>query len=235
MSFVIRDIRTMVTAIILAAGKSERLGAGTDKAFLNLGPKPVVAWSLLAFERCADVDSIVLVVRKDQLVAAKALARMFGISKLAGVVPGGAKRQDSVQAALKSLDVDTRMVVVHDGTRPCVTAATISEVVKLARRNGAAVTGRRIWDTVKLVEKGTTVTRTEDRTKLWTVQTPQAFNVQLIKRAYAEAAKNGVEVADDAAAVEQLGETVRIFETEKPNFKIVTAEDLQIAAAIVLK
>ena len=225
----------MVTAIILAAGKSERLGAGTDKAFLSLGSKPVVAWSLLAFERCADIDSIILVVRKDQLVAAKALARMFGISKLAAVVPGGTKRQDSVAAALKELDVDARLVVLHDGTRPCVTAETVSEVVKLARRTGAAVTGRRIWDTVKFVEKGTTVTRTEDRTKLWAVQTPQAFSVQLIKRAYAEVAKNAAEVADDAQAVELLGETVRIYETEKPNFKIVTAEDLQIAAAVVLK
>ena len=225
----------MVTAIILAAGKSERLGAGTDKAFLSLGSKPVVAWSLLAFERCADIDNIVLVVRKDQLIAAKALARMFGISKLVAVVPGGTKRQDSVAAALKSLDVDTRFVVLHDGTRPCVTPETISEAVKLARRNGAAVTGRRIWDTVKFVEKGTTIARTEDRAKLWTVQTPQAFSVQLIKRAYAEAAKAEVEVTDDAEAVERLGETVRIFETEKPNFKIVTAEDLQIAAAIILK
>lgn len=225
----------MVTSIILAAGKSERLGTGTDKAFLSLGSKPVVAWSLLAFERCTDVDNIILVVRKDQLVAAKALAKMFGISKLRAVVAGGVRRQDSVANALKELDVDTRIVVLHDGTRPCVTSETVSEVVKLARRNGATVTGRRIWDTVKLVEKGSTVTRTEDRTKLWTVQTPQAFSVQLIRRAYAEAAKNGVEVADDAAAVELLGETVRIYETEKPNFKIVTAEDLQIAAAVVLK
>ena len=131
----------MVTAIIVAAGKSERMGAGTDKAFLNLGPKPVVAWSLLAFERCADVDQIVLVVRKDQLIAAKAVVRMFGISKVRAVVAGGAKRQDSVMNGLKELDVDTRFVVVHDGARPCVRPETISEVVKLARRAGAAVVG----------------------------------------------------------------------------------------------
>ena len=124
----------MVTAIIVAAGKSERMGAGTDKAFLNLGPKPVVAWSLLAFERCADVDQIVLVVRKDQLIAAKAVVRMFGISKVRAVVAGGAKRQDSVMNGLKELDVDTRFVVVHDGARPCVRPETISEVVKLSRR-----------------------------------------------------------------------------------------------------
>ncbi len=225
----------MVTAIIVAAGKSERMGAGTDKAFLNLGPKPVVAWSLLAFERCADIDQIVLVVRKDQLIAAKAVVRMFGISKVRAVVAGGARRQDSVMNGLKELDVDTRFVVVHDGARPCVRPETISEVVKLARRNGAAVVGCRIWDTVKFVEKGTTVSRTEDRTKLWAVQTPQAFDVRLLKRAYAAVGEQKLDVTDDASAVEQLGESVKIFESDKPNLKITTAEDLQLAAAVVLK
>lgn len=225
----------MVTAIIVAAGKSERMGAGTDKAFLNLGPKPVVAWSLLAFERCADIDQIILVVRKDQLIAAKAVVRMFGISKVRAVVAGGAKRQDSVLSGMKELDLDTRFVVVHDGARPCVKPETISEVVKLARRGGAAVVGCRIWDTVKFVEKGTTVTRTEDRTKLWAVQTPQAFDVRLLKRAYAAVVEKKIDVTDDASAVELLGESVKIFETEKPNLKITTVEDLQLAAAVVLK
>jgi 2-C-methyl-D-erythritol 4-phosphate cytidylyltransferase len=225
----------MVTAIVVAAGKSERMGTGTDKAFLNLGPRPVVAWSLLAFEHCADVDRIVLVVRKDQVNASKSLARMFGISKMLAIVPGGTKRQDSVMNGLKALDIDARIVVVHDGARPCVTPETISETVKLARRGGAAVVGRRIWDTVKFVEKGTTVTRTEDRSKLWAVQTPQAFDVRLIKRAYEAVAEQKKEVTDDASAVELLGETVKIYETEKPNLKITTVEDLRLAASIMLK
>ena len=225
----------MVTAIVVAAGKSERMGTGTDKAFLNLGPRPVVAWSLLAFECCADIDKIVLVVRRDQINAAKSLARMFGISKLLNIVAGGAKRQDSVMNGLKALDVDARFVVVHDGARPCVTPETISETVKLARRCGAAVVGRHIWDTVKLVEKGTTVTRTEDRSKLWAIQTPQAFDVRLLKRAYEAVVEQQKEVTDDASAVELIGEPVKIYETEKPNLKITTVEDLRMAAAIVLK
>ena len=211
------------------------MGSGTDKAFLNLGPKPVLAWSLLAFEGCTDVDQIVLVVRKDQIVAAKAVVRMFGISKVRAVVAGGPRRQVSVMNGLKEIDSDTRIVVIHDGARPCVTPATISETVKLARRTGAAVVGCRIWDTVKFVEKGTSVTRTEDRTKLWAVQTPQAFNAQLIRRAYAEAEKAKAELTDDAAAVERLGEPVKIYETDQPNLKITTVEDLQLAAAVVLK
>ena len=223
----------MVTAIIVAAGKSERMGGSTDKAFLNLGSKPVVAWSLLAFEKNGDVDSIILVVRKDQLTAAKAVARMFGISKLAKIVPGGARRQDSVQAGLKEVDSDTRIVVVHDGARPCVSQEVISDAIKSARRGVASVTGCRIRDTVKIVEKGITVSSTVDRAKYWTVQTPQAFPYGMLRKAYAAADAAGKDVFDDAQAVELAGETVKICETEKPNLKITTPEDLQVAAAIL--
>ena len=223
----------MTTAIIVAAGKSERMGAGTDKAFLSLGNKPVVAWSLLAFERCPDVDRIVLVVRKEQQVAAKAVARMFGISKLIAIVPGGNKRQESVQAGLAACDVDTRQVVVHDGARPCVTPDVISEVVKLAKRVGAATVGRRMTDTVKRVEKGTAVAGTENREKLWAVQTPQAFQFSVLANAYTALGKN--EVTDDCQAVELAGGTVRIYENRAPNFKITTVEDLQIASALLAK
>ena len=223
----------MTTAIIVAAGKSERMGTGTDKAFLSLGNKPVVAWSLLAFERCADVDRIVLVVRKEQQLAAKAVARMFGISKLIAIVPGGNKRQESVQAGLAACDADTRFVVVHDGARPCITPDVVSEVVKLAKRVGAATVGRRITDTVKRVEKGPAVSGTEDRDKLWAVQTPQAFHFKILANAYKNLGKN--DVTDDCQAVELSGETVRIYENRAPNFKITTVEDLQIASALLVK
>ena len=189
----------------------------------------------MAFERCTDVDRIVLVVRKDQLVAAKALGKMFGISKLTAVVSGGAKRQDSVMHGLKAIDVDTRIVVVHDGARPCVTTETITETIKLARRSGAAVVGRHIWDTVKVVDKGNTITRTEDRSRLWAVQTPQAFDVRIIRRAYDAVVEQKADVTDDASAVELIGEPVKIYECNMPNLKITTVEDLRIASAMMLR
>ena len=223
----------MTNAIIVAAGKSERMGTGTDKAFLSLGNRPVVAWSLIAFEKCPDIDRIILVVRKEQQLAAKAVAKMFGISKLVAVVPGGNKRQESVQAGLAACDVDTRFVVVHDGARPCVTPEVISEVVKLAKRVGAATVGRRMTDTVKRVEKGTLVSATEEREKLWAVQTPQAFNFRVLQNAYKSLGKN--DVTDDCQAVELSGEAVRIYENREPNFKITTVEDLQIASALLVK
>ena len=221
----------MTTAIILAAGKSERMGNGTDKAFLSLVNKPVVAWSLLACERCAEIDRIVLVVRKEQLLAAKAVAKMFGISKLDKIVPGGRKRQESVQAGLAACDADTRHVVIHDGARPCVKSEVISEVVKLAKRVPAVTVGRRMTDTVKRVEKGTTVEGTEDREKLWCVQTPQAFQVKTLKAAYAKLGDR--EVTDDCQAVELAGEPVKIYESRLPNMKITTVEDLQTAGALL--
>jgi len=222
----------MTTAIILAAGKSERMGAGTDKAFLSLFNKPVVAWSLLAIERCPEVDRIVLVVRKDQLVAAKAVARMFGISKLDKIVAGGNRRQDSVQAGLEACDLDTRKVVIHDAARPMVTSALVGEVIKLVAKSDAVTVGRRMIDTVKRCEKANAVTETVDRDKLWSVQTPQAFTMKAIRAAY-KALPPKTEVTDDCQAVEMNGGTVKIFEYQAPNFKITTVEDLQLAAALL--
>jgi len=221
----------MTTAIIVTAGKSERMGAGTDKAFLSLVNKPVVAWSLMAFEKCPDVDRIVLVVRKDQQLAAKAVCQMFGISKISRIVAGGNRRQDSVQAGLAACDLDTRTVVIHDGARPLVTPELVSEVVKLGARSGAATVGRRMVDTVKTVEKGTTVSATVSRERLWQVQTPQAFQFRLLRDAYAKLGKT--EVTDDCQAVELQGGTVKIHESNHLNLKITTPEDLQVAAAVL--
>lgn len=221
----------MTTAIILAAGKSERMGAGTDKAFLSLVNKPVLAWSLMAFEKCVDVDRIVLVVRKDQQLAAKAVCQMFGISKLDKIVPGGNRRQDSVIAGLSACDIDTRVVVVHDAARPLVTPALVSEVIKLGARAGGATVGRRMIDTVKVVEKGTTIDRTEPREKFWQVQTPQAFQFRVLRDAYKAIGK--VEVTDDCQAVELNGGSVKIFVSNRPNIKITTPDDLLVAAALL--
>jgi len=221
----------MTTAIILAAGKSERMGANVDKAFLSLVNKPVVAWSLLAFERCPDVDRIVLVVRKDQLVACKAVVKMFGISKIDKIVAGGAKRQESVLAGVQACDLDTRTVVVHDAARPLVTSEMVSEVLKLVKRGSAVTVGRPVTDTLKRCEKAQSVTATVDREKLWSVQTPQAFQLKDLRSAYK--ALGAKEVTDDCMAVELNGGSVKILPWLKPNFKITTVEDLQLVGALL--
>lgn len=222
----------MTTAIILAAGKSTRMGDGIDKAFLSLVNKPVVAWSLIAFERSPEIDRIVLVVRKDQLVGAKAVVKMFGISKLDKIVAGGNKRQESVQAGLAACDLDTRYVVVHDGARPCVTSELVSEVVKAVKRTDAVTVGRPVIDTLKSCAKGTSVTETVPRDRLWAVQTPQAFQLRALRDAYRKLDPK-VEVTDDCQAVELAGGSVKILESLKPNIKITTPEDLQLVSLLL--
>ena len=221
----------MTTGIILAAGKSERMGGGVDKAFLSLVDKPVVAWSLMAFEKCADIDRIVLVVRKDQLIASKAVVKMFGISKVDKIVAGGSKRQESVQAGLAACDLDTRHVVIHDGARPLVTSELVSEIVKAVKRAPAVTVGRPMTDTVKVCEKGVTVSKSIDRERLWTVQTPQAFQMKELRAAYK--ALGAKEVTDDCMALELNGVPVKILTNLKPNFKITTVEDLQVVGALL--
>ena len=224
----------MTTAIVLAAGKSSRMGDGVDKAFLSLGNKPVVAWSLLALERAPEIDRIVLVVRKEQQLASKAVVRMFGISKLDKIVVGGLRRQESVQAGLAACDLDTRVVVIHDGARPCISSELVGEVVKAVKRADAVTVGCPVTDTVKRIAptKGAVVTETIPREQLWAVQTPQAFQFRVLRDAYRKLDPK-TEVTDDCQVVELAGGTVKIVENLKPNFKVTTPEDIHLISALL--
>lgn len=224
----------MVTAIILASGKGARMGQGVDKCFLSLGPKPVVAWSLQAFEKCREIDNIILTVRKEQLVAARGLQMMFGISKLSHIIVGGLRRQDSVAAALRELSMEARYVVIHDAARPCVSPELISETLKYARRFGSGVAASPVVDTIKTAGKGMLVESTPDRSTLWAVQTPQAFETDRLLAAYQRFAEDKKRMfTDDAAVLEAAGEAPRLVRWDAPNPKITTPMDLTIAAAIL--
>jgi 2-C-methyl-D-erythritol 4-phosphate cytidylyltransferase len=211
------------------------MGKGIDKCFFALGPKPVVAWSLQAFEKCSDVDRIILVVRKDQVAAARGLQMMFGISKLQKIVIGGKRRQDSVAAALNEMEgEDMRYIVVHDAARPCVSPELIKETLKYAMRYGSGIAACPMIDTVKVAGKGMMVESTPDRSSLWAVQTPQAFTAEKLRAAHAAAAKcSETTYTDDASMVEAIGEPIRLVRWDEPNIKITTPMDLTIAAAIL--
>ncbi len=223
----------MNSAIIVAAGRSERMGGKTDKAFLSLGSQPVLAYSLRVFQECSDIDAIVLVVRRDQQVAAKGMVKLFGVSKVRSIVAGGAMRQASVEQGMQALDPDTRIVCVHDAARPCVTSALIQETIRSAKRYGSGVAATRITDTVKQVDRGQVVTSTLNRERIWTVQTPQTFRFELLRAAFDALAESGDTVTDEASALERLGEEVRLVPTKYPNLKITTADDLPVAAALL--
>lgn len=223
----------MTAAIILAAGRGERMGAALDKAFLSLGQKPVVAYSLLAYESCSDIDSIVLVVRKERIAAAQEMAKMFGISKLIAVVAGGDRRQDSAKAGIAALPAEVKYISIHDAARPLVTPALISLTVKSAKEFGSGVAARKVTDTIKKVDANGIVTGTVDREKLWAVETPQTFSASLIRNAYAATARRRTAMTDDAGVAEAAGEPVKLVEWKKPNIKITFVDDLQTVSSIL--
>jgi 2-C-methyl-D-erythritol 4-phosphate cytidylyltransferase len=219
--------------MIVAAGKSERMGLNVDKAFLTLGAKPLLAYSLTAFERCAQIEGVILVVRKDRLDSAWAMAQMFGCAKVKKVVAGGATRQNSVQIGLQELGDEVDFVSVHDGSRPMVTPQLIAETIESARKFGSGVAASKITDTIKVVDRGNKVTKTVDRTKLWAVQTPQTFRVDTLRRAFQAVNRKAAVVTDEASAVELIKGDVRLVPTSLPNIKVTVPEDMLIAAALL--
>ncbi len=224
----------MTTAIIVAAGRGKRLGANYDKAFLSIGSKPMVAYSMLAFEASPEVNQIVLVVRRGRQDAARGMAQMFGISKLQEVVVGGAERQDSVRAGLEATGPEAQFITVHDAARPLVTPALIAATIAHARKYGSGVAAQRVVDCIKEASnKGAIVNRTLERTGLWLAQTPQTFEASLLRRAYARLAAEGETVLDEASAVEALGEKVRLVEWQPPNMKVTVSDDLTAVARLL--
>ena len=223
----------MIYGIIVAGGKSERMGAAVDKAFLNLGAQPVLSYSIQAFEACPDIDGAILVVRKDRLEAARGMVRLFGCSKIKRTVAGGATRQASVQAGLAVIPDEVTIISVHDGARPCVTPALISETIKIAKRYGSGVAAVKVTDTIKEVPKGLTVSKTLDRSKMWSAQTPQTFKRELLVDGYARAKSKGLTITDESSAVALVEKNVRLVPSSWTNIKITSPEDLAIAGAML--
>ena len=223
----------MNSGIIVAAGRGERMGSDVDKAFLSLGSKPVLIYSLQAFEKCVDIDEVILVVRKERVESARYAAQMFGCTKVRKIVAGGTQRQLSVANGLAELSEEVDVVAVHDGARPCVTPALISETIRSARQFGSGVAAVKITDTVKEVEKGIIISKTVDRTKLWRMQTPQTFKRELLEQALELVRKKKLTVTDDASAVEFVSRAVRLVPSSSANIKITSPDDLVLAAALM--
>lgn len=223
----------MNSGIIVAAGLGERMGPDVDKAFLSLGSKPVLIYSLLAFEKCPDVDEVILVVRKERVESARCAVQMFGCTKVRKIVAGGTQRQLSVANGMAELAEESDLVAVHDGARPCVTPALITETIRSARQFGSGVAAVKITDTVKEVAKGVIISKTIDRTKLWRVQTPQSFKRDLLEKALAVVRKKKLMVTDEASAVELISHAVRLVPSISSNIKITSPDDLVLAAALM--
>lgn len=216
----------MVFAIIVAAGKGVRMGPNTDKLFLELNGRPVIAHTWGTFDRAPSVDEIILVVRDGMQPVFTRLAQECGFRKPFRLVPGGKERQDSVWNGLEALPAGAEIVAIQDAARPCTTPELIAATIDAARRVGAAVAAQPLVDTVKESQDGQFVARTLDRSRLWAVQTPQTFRVEIIRRALSEVRQRGLMVTDDTAACELIGQPVKLVASGAPNPKVTRPEDL---------
>jgi 2-C-methyl-D-erythritol 4-phosphate cytidylyltransferase len=218
-------------AILVAAGRGERMGRERPKAFLELDGQPLLLRAARAFEAAPSVDAVVAVVpAAEQDEARKLLAPL---SKLLAVIPGGERRQDSVLAGMKAApDGFEGVVLVHDAARPLVDVALVERVVREAERHGAALPVVPLVDTVKRVHDGA-VTETLDRSELFAAQTPQGFRFALLVEAYEAAFRDRATVTDEAVAVERCGTVVRTVAGSARNRKITTPDDLAWAEAVV--
>jgi len=223
----------MNAAILVAAGKGTRMGPDMDKLFLEVAGAPVVAHTWRRFNQAGCVHEIILVVRKGMPPAFEALAARFKLQKPFRIVVGGKERQDSVWNGLEALSVTAGLVAIHDAARPCVSEELIAATFKRADETGAAVAAQPITDTIKESTDGRLVRRTLDRSRLWSVQTPQTFRVPIIRRALAEARRCKLVFTDDTAACELIGQPVRLVSNVAPNPKVTRPGDLPFIASLL--
>ena len=222
----------MVTAIIVAAGKGERLTAGIDKPFIKLNGRPIVSYSLSLFEEITEISSIILVVSRERMVDAAALVTRCGLRKVREIVVGGAIRQESVFNGLEALPLTVQTVLIHDAARPLISKDKVVQLIAAGKTMGT-IPVLPISDTLKEV-KGDRVLCTLDRQHFYAVQTPQVFPREVILTAYRQAKKFGTIGTDDAGLAEAAGFPVQTIEGERSNIKITYSEDL-LYAKLLLK
>lgn len=223
----------VVWGLIIASGKTEQVSESADAAFLNLGDRPVLSYSIDAMERCEDIEGIAVVARKDRMQSVKSLAEIMGTTKLRRIVAGSTRRVASIKAALSHLDDHVTMVCIHDASRPFVTADQVAETVKTAKRYGCGVSARKMEENVKLVPVGTKVTKTIADKTAWVAETPQTYRLELLSKAIERAAKRKADTIEESELFDGTKQEVRIVPNEGLSLKINSATALQTAFALM--
>ncbi len=221
----------MLTAIIVAAGSSRRMGF--DKLFEQIAGRPVIAYSIDAFARTESVGEIIIVARKDRTNEIEKVVRENVFKKVRAIVPGGEHRHDSVRAGLGSVGASAKYIAVHDAARPLITPKQIERVFEKCRGHGAATLAEPISDTIKRADADLVVTESIDRKHLYAMQTPQIFARDLLEKAYRMVAEKKISVTDEVSAVELLGQKVALVVNEEFNFKITYPRDLSLAEFVL--
>ena len=216
-------------AVIVAAGSASRMG-GIDKVMAKLKGEPVIVHTVRAFQNSDVIQEIVIVTRQDLVQPVRELCS--GFNKVKTVVVGGNSRTESVQNGLSALSEDIKLAAIQDGARPLISAQVIDRTVRAANSYGAAAPAIPVKDTIKQVQGGV-VTQTPDRSLLRAVQTPQVFDVDILRGALIKARDSKSEITDDCSAVERMGMSVKIVEGEERNIKITTPVDLKVAQLLM--
>lgn len=222
-----------VCAVIVAAGRGTRMGADVNKQFLNIMDKPILYYTLKAFENCSLIDDIILVTAAREMEYCKNdILAKYDIKKVSDIVEGGLERQHSVYNGLMACR-NCDIVLIHDGARPFVDNRIIKEGILFAREYGACTCGVQPKDTIKLKAGNGFSESTLDRDLLFAVQTPQCFKYDVIVSCHEKAFKDDVKATDDTSIAEYCGYKVYLYEGSYNNIKITTPEDLVIGEKIL--
>lgn len=211
------------------------MGPQTDKIFLPVAGRPVVAHTWQRFDDAPCIGEIIVVTRDGMQSAFEELAAKSQFTKPFRLIAGGKERQDSVWNGLQALSLISEIVAIQDAARPCTSLALIEATIAAARAHGAAVAAQPVTDTIKSSEDGEFVTRHLDRSHLWAVQTPQTFRVEIIRRALKEVREKHLQVTDDTAACELIGQRVKLVFVPGPNPKVTVPEDVSYVELLLSK
>ncbi len=219
------------TAIIVAAGKSQRMGR--DKILMPIGGMPVIAHTLKAFEKSEHIDEIIVVTKYESIQQIADICNEYGISKISKVVIGGKTRAESALIGVCEASDKAGVIAIHDGARPFVSVNLIDRVINALGDNSAVAPATFSTDTVRIINSKGIVTQTPDRDTVALIQTPQAFSAEVIKTALTKAVEKNIAITDDCSAVEAMGLKVCVVAGEQSNIKLTSSMDIYIAEKIL--
>ncbi|MBD2104338.1 2-C-methyl-D-erythritol 4-phosphate cytidylyltransferase [Leptolyngbya sp. FACHB-261] len=219
--------------LIPAAGSGRRMGADRNKLLLKLGQRPLLAWTLLAAAASSSIGWIGIIGQPEDWPDFKAILADLKLSLPVELIRGGDTRQQSVYRGLQALPAEAKQVLIHDGARCLATPALFDRCTAALQTSQGLIAAVPVKDTIKVVGSEGLIQDTPDRNQLWAAQTPQGFEVSLLKQAHQQAIEQGWEVTDDAALFERVGLPVSIVEGEETNLKLTTPVDLAIAEFIL--
>jgi 2-C-methyl-D-erythritol 4-phosphate cytidylyltransferase len=227
--------KNYTSAVIVAAGLSERFGGNVTKQMTSICGEPLLIHTVRAYEEAECIHEIIIVAKSDEIPVWEELVDKYGFKKVRAVIKGGNTRQMSVLNGFEAIDKHAKYVAIADGARCLTTPDTINTVCRSAYKYKAATAAHRSTDTVKIANSKGFIDTTADRNTVWLAQTPQVFKTTLYRAAAYTALKRDISVTDDNSLVESVGQSIRLVECGAQNIKVTTREDLTVAQAILCK